>query len=138
MDTVAESVYQIDPNGIPIKPGYRKPFNSETGREAAIKCARARAKLVEDANIARAALRQIHAMLNKPKRGSKPHLAGKLKQVSRDSQVSPKPGQISPTVRPISRASSSAVSPTAPVSPTVKPAPAPAKPEPAQDDDCLF
>lgn len=24
--------YQIDPNGIPIKPGYRKPFTSETAK----------------------------------------------------------------------------------------------------------
>jgi hypothetical protein len=29
--------YQIDPNGIPIKPGYRKPFTSETARQSRAK-----------------------------------------------------------------------------------------------------
>ena len=112
-----------DANGIEIRPGYRPPFNSETGREAAIKCARARARLVEDANIARAALRQIHAMLNKPKRGPRVVLqkSGHGKNVVQNSPVSP--SQISPTVRPSSRP---------------KPAPDPVIPPPVDDYDGLF
>lgn len=134
--------YQIDANGIPIKPGYRKPFNSETGREAGLKGARATAlawdNLKRENQIAHEVLRQVQSLLKSPKRGSRVVLqkSGRGKTVVKnpsDSTVNP-----SPTVRPISRPPSSAVSPAAPVSPTVKPAPATAKPAPAQYDDCLF
>src|SRR5690348_9128399 len=115
-----------DANGIEIRPGYRPPFNSETGRAAAIKCARDRARLVEDANIARAALRQIHAMLNKRKRGSRVV----LQKSDHGKNVDEKP-----TVQPSSRPA-----------PTVKPAPpiSPCSirqnenPPPVEDDDGLF
>lgn len=100
--------FPVDANGIEIRPGYRPPFNSETGRQAAIKCARERARLVEDAKIARAALRQIHAMLTKRKSLKKPRLAGNHGVVTRDS----KPTSNSPTISPrAAKKSASAVKP---------------------------
>ena len=109
MDTVAEPVYQIDPNGIPIKPGYRPPFNSESAKIAQARSASVRAqrmlaeKIERESRVAIDVLRQVRSLFESRKRGSRVVLqkSGRRKTVVKnppDSTVNP-----SPTVRPVSR-----------------------------------
>lgn len=63
-----------DANGIPIRQGYRPPFTRETALAAARESARVRRLLKAERDIAREAIREIKALLKRPKRGSKPSL----------------------------------------------------------------
>ena len=91
----SQTQYHIDPNGIPIKPGYRKPFNSETGRVAQLRSASVRSentlaiKIQRDSRVVIEVLKQVRDLLERRKRGQKPHLAGIPDKPSRDYMVTP-------------------------------------------------
>ena len=59
--------YPLDPNGVPIKLGYRPPFNSESAKIAAQKSASVRRLLKHEHEIARQTLREIHRLLQRRK-----------------------------------------------------------------------